>query len=164
MKEAVQLLARRLSERGPVSTRLLYEYALDRLPDNRALATRPIENLERDLLMFIESDEYRFDIARRVMQAFPEYRREFFLHIPKSGGTTAFTAMEATGKYISLPSGRWVKNGHIADFHAFLGTIARKIASKSKTTFTIHGHFTARECVPETAIVWALRRSGIQHR
>ncbi len=29
IKETVQLLARRLAERGPVSARLLYEYVLD---------------------------------------------------------------------------------------------------------------------------------------
>ncbi len=149
MKETVQLLAGRLTERGPVSTRLLYEYVLDRLPENRALATRPIENVERDLFRLIASDEYRFDIARRVMRAFPEYRREFFLHIPKSGGTTAFAAMGATGQYISLPSSQWLKDGNVPDFHGFLAKIARDIANKEKTTFTIYGHLTARDLMAD---------------
>ena len=146
-KEAVQVLSRRLTERKLVSTRLLFEYVLDRLPDSGALATRPIEKLESSLLMLIESDEYRFHIARRVMQAFPEYRREFFLHIPKSGGTTASAAMEATGRYISLPSAQWLKDGNVPDFRGFLTNIARKIASKERTTFTIHGHLSAGQLI-----------------
>ncbi len=147
VKEAVQLLARRLAERGPVSTRLLHEYVFERPPDSRALATRPIENLEETLLTFLETDEYRFDIARRVMVAFPEFRREFFLHVPKSGGTTILKAMEATGQYIFLPTPRWVMAGHFSDFNEFLRNIAHEIADKKKTTFSIHGHPTAGELI-----------------
>jgi hypothetical protein len=147
VKEAVQLLARRLAERGPVSTRLLYEYVLERPPESRALAMRPIENLERNLLGFIESDEYRFDIARRVMQAFPEFRREFFLHIPKSGGTTIVRAMEATGQYIFLPTRQWVMDGHVSDFNELLSNIAHEVVSKEKNTFSIYGHPTAHDLI-----------------
>ena len=81
------------------------------------------------------------------MLAFPEFRREFFLHIPKSGGSTIIAAMEATGQYIFLPARQWVMGGHVSDFNELLSAIAHKIASKEKNTFSIYGHPTAHELI-----------------
>jgi hypothetical protein len=66
----------------------LYSGILGRLPESAAVATQPIgysaRQQCRDMLL---SAEFRKDVIARVLRAYPDKRRLFFIHIPKCAGT-----------------------------------------------------------------------------
>jgi hypothetical protein len=87
--EGVRRLCARFAKRQDVqNVGYLYRSLLKRNPENADVARRPFGLLEDELKAFTLSSEFKRNFGVLVPHEFPELRRDLFVHIPKTGGTS----------------------------------------------------------------------------
>lgn len=120
----------------------IYEYVVGRTPTAEELhASKNASSLDI-FNQLLHSKDYKINIAKYVMEAYPEFAREFFIHIPKTGGTTLFACMANSGEYALLRSRRWLSNESKINIQSALAEIVAQLQHREKMTFTISGHLT----------------------
>jgi hypothetical protein len=90
-EHAVECLAGRFERRQDVQdVGYFYRSFLKRNPETIELARRPFRGLKDELIAFTLSDEFKQRFGLLVLDEFPELRRDLFIHIPKTAGTSVY--------------------------------------------------------------------------
>jgi len=99
-------------------------------------------NASADLVAALESQTFQENIIGYLLRAFPEKRRDIFLHIPKCGGTDLITNLEPRSLSISkrLEDTAWTSK---ASFFAEVAKLIQKMPFFDN--IFVHGHITIYE-------------------
>jgi hypothetical protein len=118
--------------------RYYYEAILGRSPESAHLAAERVDNRLQCALDFIKSDEFAFGHFGLLRQLYPELPAKYFLHVPKSGGSTVIASQAASGDFALVMTPALVFD-HCDDRLAYYG---RMIASLRRGVrfFGLKGH------------------------
>lgn len=130
-----------LRKRGPSQfSRFYSEELLGRSPDNPAEARELVLCPSRRIREVLESNEFmsRHDII--LQREFPHLSREFFFHIPKSGGSTVFEAFRADPRFCPLHLYPGYDNGWFETNLGYLRKAVLRLADPRTRHVFIFGH------------------------
>jgi hypothetical protein len=133
---------------GPTRfTRFYYEEILGRSPDEALFARQPVSAPWECISELLVSDEFMLTQDVELQKAFPGLSREFFLHVPKSGGSTIFHAFESDPRFCPLHVFHGYDNGWFHDRLDYLrSTLLRLHHPAAQYVFT-YGHPPAMRIV-----------------
>lgn len=119
--------------------RFYYEELLSRCPEDGVRAQARVDSPLQTLLEILQSDEFSARMPEIFMKQNPKLKREFYIHIPKTGGTTLLTNLKNDSRYIDVPDIEYVKS-HVSDRLKHIADLARAFkASKAERVF-VNGH------------------------
>jgi hypothetical protein len=137
------------------STSWLLRYVLGRLPKTPDAFIERIEGTppENRMRLLFRSAEYARPLGRRIMAAFPENRRTYFLHVPKTGGTTANAAMSRSGRFIVTPTLTVMnEDTSLKNIQTYVRNTSILLKKCPDAHFFLVGHPTARELIQHNLV------------
>lgn len=134
-------------------TRFYYEALLGRSPETAALALGDVEDKAETVKSFLRSKEFADIHIKLFRNFFPDRSASIFLHIPKTGGTTAINSMALSGKFVNIQTPEHVSL-HYTNCLLYYAEIFSQLRS-SKKDFFVLGHPSA-----SFVIDGALKREG----
>ena len=88
-EDGIRRLCSRFAEREDIqNVGYFYRSLLKRNPESATIAQRPFRGLDTELRAFTLSDEFKKNFGVHVLDEFPDFQRELFIHIPKTGGNS----------------------------------------------------------------------------
>ena len=112
----LERLGERLRAEEPARfLRFYYEEILGRSPETAQLALLPVDSPADTIRALLSSDEFMYNHDIVFQRGFPNLTREFFLHVPKSGGTSIFQAFASDKRFCPLHLFPGFDNGWFAD-------------------------------------------------
>lgn len=146
-----------------------YEVVLGRAIDPGARASsagRPIAELVCDLL---RSDEFRVSSMERLLNAHPAVGRGFFIHVPKTGGTTIEWSLDSRDEWSVWNAGRLTdqRTTSALAFVRWLQNASERMAQAQAKEVWLTGHaplitWTSRGLVREHDRVWTVLRHPVE--
>lgn len=128
-----------------------YEVVLGR-PMDALAAAAPGQELDAQILQLLDSVEFRETILGRVLGLYPQVRRGFFVHVPKTAGTSVTLCLESIeGGYVWWSGWQDPLLTTSADLVGYLDKARARLESGDVQTFWTTGHNSLRD----------LRRTGL---
>ncbi|HTV43949.1 MAG TPA: hypothetical protein VMF05_01415 [Stellaceae bacterium] len=130
-----------LRQRGPSQfARFYIEEMLGRSPATAAEARELVLCPSRRISEILSSNEFmgRHDII--LQREFPHLSREFFFHIPKSGGSTLTAALDSDGRFCPIDISQGRDSGAFAYRLASLRNTILRLANPRTRSVLIIGH------------------------
>lgn len=123
-------------------SRYYYEALLERSPERSAVANSEVPHPMFTLREFMASDEFAANHMRTLRDLFPDRSATFFLHIPKTGGSTVCESMERSRRFVWLLMPDSIGHGGGDERLSYYGGVVSRLRNSNKD-FTIGGHATA---------------------
>lgn len=136
-----------------MSTRDIYQSCFNRLPENSTVIRDYDDNIEKfskHVVNCIRSEEFRSNYAKLICNNYPNSKRYFFIHIPKTAGVTVSTILRKNPEWFCwdlTPGGGF--SGVKEDI--FIQQIAKFQRSKNKDIM-LTGHVFLRQLLNEKLI------------
>lgn len=122
--------------------RFYYEEILSRSPETAEFAKTPVEVPSDCIIELLCSDEFMREHDILLQRAFPHLTRDFFFHVPKSGGTTIFQAFEADTRFCSLHLFHGYDNGWFTNRLDYLRNVLLRLQHPKAEYIFVYGHPT----------------------
>jgi hypothetical protein len=88
-EDGIRRLCSRFAERKDIQDiGYFYRSFLKRNPESTTTARRPFRGVEAELAAVTLSSEFKQNFGMHVLDEFPDFQRELFIHIPKTGGNS----------------------------------------------------------------------------
>jgi hypothetical protein len=156
-EQAVECLAGRFERRQDVQdVGYFYRSFLRRNPETVEIARRPFRGLEDELIAFALCDEFKRYFGLHALNEFPEHRRDLFVHIPKTAGTSVYRSAEQDPCFIVVRSPN-ADIAEIADWKQYLREISQQLFDPKKKHIFVKLHLTLSDIE-----LFGLQRPGDQ--
>lgn len=144
----LQRLGRELATQASArSRRFYYEEILGRSPEDAVFALDPIDDPAECIRYLLCSDEFMSEHDIILQREFPNLTREFFLHVPKSGGTTILQAFGSDRRFCLLYLFPGFDNGWFEDRLHYLRTAVSRLLHQEAQYVVVGGHLTAQRII-----------------
>src|SRR5579883_2486639 len=126
---------------GPARySRFYYEEILGRSPEIPEYASYPVPVPSEYIAMMLSSDEFLLTHDILLQRSFPHLIREFFLHVPKTGGTTLFYAFQGDSRYCTLQLYPGYDNGWFSEPLRYLHGVICRLTHPAVQHVITYGH------------------------
>ncbi len=88
--------------------RFFYEEILRRYPESAEVARTPVAHIPDIIVSIMSSEEFIIRHINLFLNEFKHLNREFYIHVPKCGGTTLISALGSSTSFCSLTSGMFL--------------------------------------------------------
>jgi hypothetical protein len=133
-----------LRRRGPSQfARFYIEELLGRSPDTAVVAQEIVLSPSRRIREILSSNEFMAQHDIVLQREFAHLSREFFFHIPKSGGTTVFEAFRSDSRFCPIHLFRGYDNGWFAERLGYLRNTILRLTDPHARHMFVYGHPSA---------------------
>lgn len=94
---------------------------IDEVAIKHGVRTEPVGKVIKDML---ESDELREQVTQRILRRHAEVRRGFYIHVPKTAGTSVKAALQSREDWVSLDTA-WLRDRKEMPLDRMLGRLSR---------------------------------------
>jgi hypothetical protein len=132
---------------APRLKRFYYEEIMGRSPETASKAREIVDSPYDCIREMLCSNEFMASHEVLFQRAFPNLIREFFLHVPKSGGTTVLQAFQSDDRFCPLHIFPGFDNGWFGDRLGYLRNVILRLQHPNTQYVFMYGHPSASRVI-----------------